>query len=158
MGLVQADTTAIKRGYQATMDVVSQAVVGAGAWFWQGFSQSSLPPASAGVDVCDAWFRAGVEYAKCAYMQEVSSATQRPLPAVEQDLAAFLIVRGPHAWLGYGWVGCVTEYEFPDAWLRDYGTPITPYFNSSGSVHSREWTKATATFDCATWTGTVTMK
>jgi hypothetical protein len=23
-----------------------------------------------------------------------------------QDLASFLVVRGPYAWLGYGWQGC----------------------------------------------------
>jgi hypothetical protein len=26
-----------------------------------------------------------------------------------QDLAAFLLVRGPYAWLGWGWKGCSQE-------------------------------------------------
>ena len=29
-----------------------------------------------------------------------------PIPAVEQDLARFLLVRGPYAWIGWQWVGC----------------------------------------------------
>ena len=28
----------------------------------------------------------------------------------EADLANFLLVRGPHAWLGHGWHGCSLDY------------------------------------------------
>ena len=35
------------------------------------------------------------------------------LPDLAQDLASFLLVRGPYAWLGHGWVGCDREYHFP---------------------------------------------
>ena len=28
------------------------------------------------------------------------------LPAFQQDLAAFMLIRGPYAWLGYSWMGC----------------------------------------------------
>jgi hypothetical protein len=40
------------------------------------------------------------------YMQEWSNPQTRPLPSVESDLAAFLLVRGPYAWIGYS--ACAT--------------------------------------------------
>ncbi len=30
-----------------------------------------------------------------------------------QDLANFLLLRGPYAWLGYSWVGCSVKYARP---------------------------------------------
>jgi len=147
------------REHATTMNLVTDAVIAAGGFTWQAFAQTSLPSAADGVAACDAWFASAPALQRCAYMHEVFNATQRPLPAVYEDLAAFLIARGPYAWLGYGWVGCITDYEFPDAWTYDYGTPLTSYFNSTApSVYSREYTKATATFDCTAWKGTVTMK
>ena len=36
----------------------------------------------------------------------------RSLPYFEQDLATFLLVRGPYAWIGYVWSGC-TDSGYP---------------------------------------------
>ena len=158
-GLTQADTTAMTAAHDATMDAVLDAVVAAGAFAWQAFAQTSLPAAGAGVAACDRWFAQAAALSSCAYMHEVFNATQRPLPAVEEDLAAFLIARGPYAWIGYGWIGCTTNYDFPDAWTVDYGMPLTDHFNMTApSVYSREYSKATATFDCNEWKGTIEMK
>jgi len=41
----------------------------------------------------------------------------------EQDLANFLLVRGPYAVLGHGWLGCSNIYTFPDALNLDFGEP-----------------------------------
>ena len=30
-----------------------------------------------------------------------------------QDLANFLLIRGPYSWLGWGWKGCSQHYYFP---------------------------------------------
>ena len=35
------------------------------------------------------------------------------LPMFKQDLAAFLLTRGPHAFLGHSWKGCSQQYAFP---------------------------------------------
>ena len=158
MGLTQADTTAISAAYGETLGLVARTVVAAGGFFWQGLTETSLPAPSAGVAACAAWFSRADELRGCAYMHEVYNATQRPLPAVSEDLAAFLIMRGPYAWLGYGWVGCITDYEFPDAWNADYGLPLGNPTSPAPGVFTREWSKATATFDCNAWKGTVTMK
>ena len=158
MGLVQADTTAITAGHGATMQLVAQTVVAAGGFFWQGMTQLSLPAASEGVAACKAYFARAEELSHCVYMQQVTNATQRPLPAVSEDLAAFLILRGAHAMLGYGWIGCVLDYPFPSEWEVDYGVPLGAPTSPAAGVFTREWSKATATFDCNAWKGSVTMK
>ena len=73
----------------------------------------------------------------------------------DEDVARFLVLRGPHAYLGTSWVGCVGQgsarhsnetYVRPAAYDVDYGTPaglceecaVTP------NVFTRKWTKAVA--------------
>jgi len=153
MGLAQADTTAIKAAWEVTMNVVQEAVVAAGAFYWQGFAQTSLP-APGNAAACVAWFE--TPRRDLPYVHQLFNATQRPLPALENDMAAFLIARGPYAWIGSGWVGCITDYPFPDEWTLDYGEPVGPA-TRAGNTFTRAWTKATATFDCDAWKGAVTM-
>ena len=31
-----------------------------------------------------------------------------------QDLANFLLIRGPYAFLGHGWLGCSRKYDVPE--------------------------------------------
>ena len=82
----------------------------------------------------------------------------------DADIAAFLLTRGPFAWLGHGWSGCTntqpgTERHFAELYRRpaaldgDYGRPLglcTETVPGSG-VFTRRWSKATITFDCNTW-------
>lgn len=159
MGLKQADTTAITDAWRLTLAAVQEAIISHGAFSWAYFRQLTIPgPGNA--SACASWFReTGSTLTGYAYVQQFYNATQRPLPAVSQDIAAFLVLRGDFAWLGYGWIGCTTDYEYPPALEVDYGVPLTPYFNeTSPGVFTREWSKATATFSCPAWTGTVTMK
>ena len=37
-----------------------------------------------------------------------------PLTAPLQDIANFLLIRGAHAFIGHGWVGCSRQYEVPE--------------------------------------------
>ena len=78
----------------------------------------------------------------------------------DQDLANFLLVRGPYAWLGHGWLGCSRDYSYPDALAADYGEPTELCTEDTGrpGVFTREWTKATVEMDCGTWIGTVDLK
>jgi hypothetical protein len=160
MGLTQADTTALTDAWSETMAAVQAAILAKGAFAWAYFRQETIPgPGNA--DACAAWFRGtGASLKDYAFVQQWTNATQRPLPAVSQDIAAFLLLRGPYAWIGSGWIGCVTDYPFPAELEVDYGVPMTPYFNETApgsGVFTRSWTKATVTFSCPTWTGTVVM-
>ena len=161
MGLTQADTTAITDGWRETMAAVQAAILQKGAFAWAYFRQETLPgPGNAAA--CAAWFRStGATLKDYAFVLQWTNATQRPLPAVAQDVAAFLVLRGPFAWIGSGWIGCIEDYPFPPELDRDYGQPLTPYFNETApasGVFVRAWTKATATFSCPTWTGSVVME
>ena len=77
-----------------------------------------------------------------------------------QDIANFLLSRGPYALLGHGWLGCSRTYEVPDQLNWDYGEPnglCTETAPNSG-IFTRDWTKATVQMDCNTWTPTITLK
>ena len=83
------------------------------------------------------------------------------LPALFQDLATFLLVRGPFAWIGWGWVGCGQEglYARPPVLDVDFGVPVGGcHETGAGSqVFSRQWSNANVSLDCASWTGTIAM-
>jgi hypothetical protein len=82
------------------------------------------------------------------------------LPNFEQDLAAFLLTRGAQAWLGHGWLGCSHDYAVPPALGLDYGEPSALCAETApgSGVFTRDYSRATVSMDCASWTGTVTMK
>ena len=83
-----------------------------------------------------------------------------PLTAPTQDIANFLLIRGPYAFLGHGWLGCSREYQVPEQLNWDYGEPtgLCKETAANSSVFTREWTKASIEMDCNTWTPTITMK
>merc|ERR1712146_257038 len=78
----------------------------------------------------------------------------------KQDLATFLLARGPHAWIGHAWIGCASagnraedKYPRPASLDADYGEPqglCTETATNSG-VFQRQWTKAMITLDCNSW-------
>ena len=75
------------------------------------------------------------------------------LPKLAQDVAQFMLVRGPYAWLGLGFVSCHpgTNYSLPDAELgRDYGVPLENCTAVPGrpGVFSRRYSKARVEVDC----------
>jgi hypothetical protein len=87
-----------------------------------------------------------------------------PWVAPTQDLAMFLLARGPYAWMGTGWLGCHAPWEIPrpPELELDYGEPSDAICRETipgtSGVFVREWTKAHVQMDCGEWQGTVTMK
>ena len=78
-----------------------------------------------------------------------------------QDVANFLLVRGPYAYLGNGWLGCSREYEYPaQQFNADYGDPLGVCSETAAGsgIFVRDFTKSTVQMDCSTWTPTVTFK
>merc|ERR1711871_1308114 len=82
------------------------------------------------------------------------------LPEFKQDLANFLLSRGPHAFLGHAWKGCSKQYAFPDALNLDYGEPTELCRETApdSQIFTREWTKASVKMNCASYEATITMK
>jgi len=64
-----------------------------------------------------------------------------------QDLASFLLVRGPYAWLGYGWQGC-TNGDTHSASGSGYGKWGTEMDEDYGEPLVREKTAAFSGFPC----------
>jgi len=146
MGLTQADTTAIADGYRETMLAAQRAVLAAGGFSWAWTEELTAPSKGA---VCRAFFRNFSFLYDAPLIMTVHTAD-----AVD-ELAAFLLVRGPYAWVGYGWHGCEPPPPLPPALAQDVGVPLGNLTEVSAGVFSRAWSRATATFDCATGHGSV---
>jgi hypothetical protein len=167
MGLTQAQVTNITLNWQQTMQEAAQAIMDNNGWGWYMFSDSTSPSASQ----CTQYFtQEAVNYNNTTLLFQWTGSNQYPLPNIDVDLATFMLIRGPYAWLGYSWLGC-TSNEVPGFGTNrytspadipqlqvDYGVPTGPYVQSSPGVFTRDWTLATVTMDCITYTPSITMK
>lgn len=163
MGLTQADTTAIRNGWMGTIDEVKASVVAGGGFAWQSFVNLHTPNKGDCASFLRSQCKAGSrsQYYQSATLHQFTSIPTKPLyplPAFEEDLATFLLLRGPYAWLGYGWVGCNAQYEFRPELKIDYGTPLEYCKETQPNVFEREYTKAVAQMNCNTWSGSVKVK
>lgn len=95
--------------------------------------------------------------------------TPGSLVDAERDVARFLLVRGPHAFLGTSWVGCEPDggeesgghnqtYVRPPAVDVDYGTPDGLCAEVRPGFFVRDFTKAAASHDCSTGKSEIVMK
>ena len=166
-GLTNADTTAITDGWAQTIGNVSASLVAAGKWTWKLFGTfQTHPPAT-----CAATLRTACQlgaawpsYAQgTVHLFTLNSSSPHPTALLLQpalDIATFLLVRGPHWWIGYGWNDCAPQtatYAFPAQLYDDPGDPVAFCAETApgSGVFSRAWTKATATVNCSDGTGSV---
>jgi len=177
MGLTPQEQYAIGLSYQANMAALINKTLAAGKFAWQLFWNGGSPTGESGCctrpivekgPTCAATLRslckADAPPQKRAMMYAFSpggcQGDPSKLEEFQQDLANFLLIRGPFAWLGHGWLGCSRTYEFPDMLNSDYGEPTglcTETAHNSG-IFTRDWTKASVKMDCNTWTPTITLK
>ena len=80
-----------------------------------------------------------------------------------QDVAAFLLMRGPHAWIGWGPWGMLwpttpdgSGLARPAVMTAEYGEPVDGALCSQTgpTTFSRAYSLATVTLDCRTWEAT----
>eukprot|EP00911_Craspedida_sp_UC1_P001382 UC1_evm1s1043 len=172
MGLSPADVAQIYGNWSATMSAVFDAVIARNGFAFQMFSSRS-----SSIDLhdprpkCAEYLRAQCK-AGGGPLQNKSllfEFTRKkfhdpfPLPFITQDVAMFLLVRGPYAWIGHSWMGCntgeVADVVRPAAVDVDYGKPVDAYCaeTAKGSgVFKRRWEKADVEMDCNTWKATIT--
>ena len=62
-----------------------------------------------------------------------------------ESLAGFLLTRGPHSWMGHGWIAYSQPTWYPE-WSLDYGTPTGP-IQFSQDLAYREWSKMRVELD-----------
>lgn len=174
-GLQMDEWARITDAYHANMDALRNATLTAGKFAWQlmwtGGSETGVggtcPHAPVSQSSCASELRnlcnESAPPQTRAMMYSLNTVNRDPsqLSSLQQDLANFLLIRGPFAWLGHGWLGCSKNYPFPKEFNLDYGEPVDKICKETApnsGVFTREWTKADVSMDCNTWTPTITWK
>lgn len=103
----------------------------------------------------------GPTAANCAaYMAELCDPAWQDVPMTMQHdgsnttLAAFLIGRGPVAYIGWGWNGGALPPWDP-LFDLDVGVPVGGCATADGAVFTRAWSRGRATLDCRAWTASL---
>jgi len=154
IGLSKQDIIDLMTAWSATQNAIYTAMTSNKAYIWQL--------------ITDTMGQNNFSHNQCAqYLSQNcgpnSPLLQRPfqfdleLTSVEQDLAIFLLTRGPYAWLGYGWMGCGGPWVRPPQLDVDYGMPTSDCKQSSPGIFTREYSKASITMDCPNWKATIKM-
>eukprot|EP01050_Picozoa_sp_SAG11_P009561 SAG11_NODE_909_length_6586_cov_11.216433_6_plen_214_part_00 len=174
-GLQLADWARITASYHANMDALREKTLSAGKFAWQlmwtGGAETgvggTVPRPIVSRQQCASNLRSLCNETAPPQTRAMMYALSGPrgapsnLTAVKQDLANFLLIRGPFAWLGHGWKGCSKEYPFPPEFNLDYGEPVDKVCKETApnsGIFVREWSKSTIKMDCGSWTPTITMK
>jgi hypothetical protein len=154
-----AYTTVMTDAWCAVRRRAEAAAIAAGGWFWQMFSLFSTPVQAACAATLRAECAAGANstFYNATTMHSLTG-DHATLPNLAQDLATFLLLRGPYAFLGFGWSGCGAAAVFPEELGRDYGEPTGFCSETQTGVFERDWTHATVRMDCNAYVGTVVMK
>eukprot|EP00040_Diaphanoeca_grandis_P013021 m.65878 g.65878 ORF g.65878 m.65878 type:complete len:539 (+) comp23614_c0_seq1:190-1806(+) len=170
MGLSVQDVLDLNAGWRETTANAMRAVAKGGGWVWQMFS--SLGFEDTGAECLDSLRAQCAEQNMAMSYMPLRLKDNLPGSVVDaaSDVAKFLLVRGPFAFLGTGWVGCEPDngvegggrnqtYARPSEFDIDYGTPLglCSETKANSGVFSRMYTKATTTHDCATGKSTVVM-
>ena len=165
----------ITDSYHANMDFLRNATLTAGKFSWQlmwtGGSATSVggtvPSPIVQEKTCASTLRLLCDKNAAPQTRAMMSTLNTPrgdpstLLSMKQDLANFLLIRGPYAWLGHAWKGCSKEYPFPAEFHLDYGEPVdeicSEQANHSG-VFTREWDNVIVEMNCNTWKSKFTWK
>ena len=174
MGMSPADVAAMIAAWSANVQAYRDALVAAELfeWYLMYGGQQTAPGQNqtCGQCTCASFLEAqcaadaGAQQGTLFYGYSRSVHTQPwPLPTPDQDLAMFLLARGPYAFFGYGWSGCASAtrpFTRPPSLDREYGAPLNNCSETApGSrVWTRNFTGADVSMDCSTFTATLSMK
>mmetsp|Transcript_894 Transcript_894/g.2044 ORF Transcript_894/g.2044 Transcript_894/m.2044 type:complete len:441 (-) Transcript_894:36-1358(-) len=172
MGLTKTDLEQLTASYLANMAALRNATIAAGKFAWQMLWTGGVAD-----NIGSTGPRPIVQKNGCAktlrelctpdspaqtraMMYGFNTGDPASLPELKQDLANFLLVRGPYAWLGHGWKGCSRNYFFPPELNEDYGEPhgLCTETAPGSEIFRREWSKASVEMDCTSWTPRITLK
>lgn len=140
-----ADVRALQYATQATNQALINASIAAGKFVWQAFGASDGASPGPTNATCAAWMRAhcAPEFQSRALLQQHDAA------AANQSVAAFLIVRPPIAYLGWGWYS--NDENWNEIFNLQAGEPTGGCVEETPGVFSRKWTGGTARLDCGAW-------
>ena len=149
VNMSDADVQDVKYHTGLASAMLIDATVAAGKYNWQAFgAQDGVGPGISN-DTCATFLkqRCTADYQRQAITMEFDKAN--PL----QSVAGFLIVRGPTAYLGYGWESDQTDWQ--EVFLLQVGEPLGLCVSPSNGVFVREWTYGNMTLDCGKWEAVV---
>jgi len=144
LGMEDREVRELRYATQRTSQKLIRSLVEAKKYNWQAFGfEDNLGPA--------------VTKENCvSFLRSACNETTQHLPwtveldekHVAQSVAAFLIGRGPYAYIGYGWLGEYLPRIHPLIEKLDVGQPIGLCREEPKHVFTRDWTKGSATLRC----------
>jgi hypothetical protein len=178
MGLSDADVADITQGKLATTTPVQASKVGAGGYpcsLLPGQDNANAQPLALAQGAgCSAFLRAacapGALWQRAPLVLGLTpgSAATGPLPHLAPELAAFLLARGPHAYLGWGewgmsWPAGMTWNSSGGVVLPlppllasgDWGAPPAQCTEGAPGTFSRDFPAGRVTLDCDTYAATI---
>jgi hypothetical protein len=154
-GLSDTDLANLRYATQETSQSLITNTVLAGKFNWQAFgAEDGVPGGPSGKgDGCIAYMRT---HCDPAYQARPMLMGMDNSPAnANQTVAAFLVSRPPHAYLGWGWES--DDKQWNDIFYLQVGTPLGLCSEDSQTpgVFSRVYTAGTAVLDCNQWTASL---
>lgn len=143
--LSAADVQVLQHATQATNMALINASVAAGKFVWQAFGAGDGATRGPTPATCAAWMR---EYCTPERQGE-PMLQQHDAAAANQSVAAFLVVRPPNGYLGWGWYS--NDKNWDPAFLLQPGTPEGLCKEGPPGVFSRKWSAGMVALDCNTW-------
>ena len=155
MGLSPQQAQAVEDATQVAYGKILAALIRANGYDWQAFGAedgtSGLLPTAAGAK-CTAAMRKLCGSATAEQQPRIVSAVSG-----KAGVASFLLARGSHWWMGWGWQGCSDKDVHPyDAlWDIDPGPRKGPCTEAPTGIFERTFANGRAALDCNTFTGTL---
>ena len=173
MGMTPADVDAMIAAWSANVQAYRDALIAKGLFEWFLFygGQQTAPGQNqtCGKCSCQKYLEAqcgplaGSQNGTLFYgFSRIAHSQPFPLPTPAQDIAMFLLSRGPYAFMGYGWTGCIDAhhtFDRPRELELDYGAPLGFCAETApgSGVWKRSFEKADITMDCSTFEATFDM-
>jgi hypothetical protein len=176
MGLSDLDIAELTKGWLSNMRAVQQAIVDARAYTWSllpGQANANAQPlivnatncAALLSDVCAPRTQPRIDFARVPLLMGMSpphgNSNSTALPYLTQQLAAFLLMRGPYAWIGWGVWGM--EWNFPKVpmppvlFQGNFGEPQQARCErvAATNLFQRRWSNGVVQLDCDTFQATL---
>lgn len=159
MGLTQTETSVLAASWQSLMSNLTQQLLAHGGFSWQllnGVPSVNITDEAS----CNAYFRSDQTkqwkntplFYEWTYAPDMKGVPVTP----HADIVTFHLIRGPFAWIGFGWLGCVpcaingSEYHVPEEFNNDYGAPLdVSYYEVGNGNFVRNYTSARFSVNCS---------
>jgi len=157
IGLSKQDIVDNMNAWSATLNAIFPVLIKNNAYIWQLITDT-LGHNNFTRNQCAQWLGQNCGPNSPLLQRPFEFGFSMPLNTVDQDVAMFLLTRGPYAWIGYGWMGCGGLPVRPPQVDVDYGVPTSDCKQSQTGIFTREYSKATITMDCPNFKATIKMK